>query len=212
MALVRCVAYIRVSTSSQDTAAQRAAIEAAAAARGDRIAEWYDETRGASTLQRRPALKRMRAAVTAGQVARVYVWRLDRLARSGVADTFRVIDQLRAYDCTLVTVADGLPATDGPWGDVVIAVLAAAAEIELTALRERLKVARVRCEREGRKWGRPPRLTRADWPKLLELADRGYTVRRIAMALKVPRSTVARALAQAKEARCQQSTLSTSTP
>lgn len=194
---MRSVAYLRVSTSGQDTGAQRSAIEAAAAARGDVIAEWFEETAGASSL-RRAELRRLRAAVTAGTVARVYVWRLDRLARSGVADTFRVLDQLRAYHCALVTVADGLPATDGPWGDVVIAVLAAAAEIELTALRERLKVARARCEREGRKWGRPPRLTRADWPQLLELAARGYTVRRMAMALKVPRSTVGRALAQAR--------------
>ena len=95
---------------------------------------------------RRPELARLRAAVVAGGIARVYVFRLDRLARSGVADTFRVIDQFRAYNCALVTVADGLPSTDSPWGDVVIAVLAAAAQIETDALRERLKVARIRCE------------------------------------------------------------------
>jgi DNA invertase Pin-like site-specific DNA recombinase len=194
---MRTVAYLRVSTSAQDTGAQRAAIEAAAAARGDSIAEWFDEVRGAHTL-RRPELKRLRASVIAGQVGRVYVFRLDRLARSGVADTFRLLDQFRAYNCALVTVADGMPAMEGPWGDVVIAVLAAAAEIELGALRERLRVARIRCEREGRKWGRPPRLTRADWPRLLELKAQGYTVRKIAMAIKVPRTTVQRALTQAR--------------
>jgi DNA invertase Pin-like site-specific DNA recombinase len=194
---MRSVAYVRVSTSSQDTAAQRAAIEAAAQARGDVIAEWFEEKRGAGTLSR-DELKRLHAAVTAGTVARVYVFRLDRLARSGVADTFRVIDHFRAYNCVLITVADGMPSTDGPWGDVVIAVLAAAAEIELTALKERLKVARARCEREGRKWGRPPRLTPKDWPRLLELAGRGYTIRRMAMSMKVPRSTIADHLAKAR--------------
>lgn len=197
MASMRCVAYVRVSTLSQDTTAQRAAIESAAAARGDEIAEWYAEHASAGTT-RRPELGRLRAAVTGGHVARVYVFRLDRLARSGVADTFRLIDHFRAHGCALVTVADGLPALDGPWGDVVVAVLAAAAQIELEALKERLRVARKRVEREGRRWGRPPRLTAHDWPRLLELADRGYTVRKIAMAVKVPRSTVARALKEAR--------------
>lgn len=196
---MRSVAYIRVSTSSQDTVAQRLAIEAAALARGDAIAEWFEEKAGASTM-RRHELKRLRDAVTRGGVGRVYVFRLDRLARSGVADTFRLLDHFRAHGCALVSVADGLPATDGPWGDVVIAVLAAAAEIELTALRERLKVARAKCEREGRKWGRPPRLTRAEWPRLLEMVEAGYTVRRIAMALKVPKTTVQRTLAAARAA------------
>ena len=163
------------------------------------IAEWFDEQRGGHTL-RRPELKRLRADVIAGKVARVYVFRLDRLARSGVADTFRVLEEFRAYGCALVTVADGLPSTDGPWGDVVIAVLAAAAQIELGALKERLRVARQRFEREGGKWGRPPRLTRQDWPRLLELAERHGSVRKVAMAIKVPRSTVARALQAARKA------------
>jgi DNA invertase Pin-like site-specific DNA recombinase len=194
---MRSVGYIRVSTSGQDTAAQRAAIEAAAAVRGEFIAEWFDEVRGGHSL-RRPELKRLREAVAKRQVGRVYVFRLDRLARSGVADTFRVLDEFRAHGCDLVTVADGLPSVVGPWGDVVIAVLAAAAEIELGALRERLRVARERLEREGGKWGRPARLDRKDWPLLLELQARGYSTRKIAMAVKVPRTTVMRALVAAR--------------
>lgn len=146
----------------------------------------------------RAELARLRELVKTGTVGSVYVFRLDRLARSGVADTFRVIAEFREYNCALVTVADGMPATEGPWGDVVIAVLAAAAEIELVALRERLRIARAKCEREGRKWGRPPRLTEADYPRLLELERRGFSVRRMAMSVKVPRTSVARALAAAR--------------
>jgi len=195
---VKAVAYIRVSTASQDTTAQRQAIEAAAAARGDSIAEWYDERAGAGVLER-AELKRLRADVRKGRVGRVYVFRLDRLARSGVRDTFQVLSEFAGAGTSFVTVADGMPDIQGPWGDVVIAVLAAAAEIESAALRERIKIARERCDREGRKWGRPLRLTRHDWPKLLEMKALGYSQRKMAMALKVPRTTVARALARAKQ-------------
>lgn len=193
----RAVAYIRVSTSSQDTTAQRQAITAAAAARGETIAEWYDEKANAGRLQR-PELRRLRADVRKGDVGRVYVFRLDRLARSGVRDTFQVLAEFAGANTSFVTVADGMPDIQGPWGDVVIAVLAAAAEIESAALRERIKSARERCDREGRKWGRPLRLTRHDYPRLLELDARGCSQRKMAQILKVPRTTVARALRKAK--------------
>lgn len=194
---MRSVAYVRVSTSGQDTEAQRQAIAAAAAARGDEIAQWYDERAGAGSTQR-AELRQLRADVRAGQVQRVYVFRLDRLARSGVRDTFQVLEEFRQCGCSFVTVADGLPDVAGPWGDVVIAVLAAAAEIELEALRKRLAVARAKLEKEGRKWGRPARFTRRERARLLEMAESGMTVRKISMSVKASRSTVADALARAR--------------
>ncbi|MGO9834567.1 MAG: recombinase family protein [Polyangiaceae bacterium] len=42
-------AYIRVSSRTQDHATQRAAIERAAAARGDSITTWYSEKRSAKS-------------------------------------------------------------------------------------------------------------------------------------------------------------------
>jgi DNA invertase Pin-like site-specific DNA recombinase len=54
---------------------QRAAIEKAAEARGDSIAEWYAEKRTASTAER-PELQRLMREVDAGRHRRVYVFRL----------------------------------------------------------------------------------------------------------------------------------------
>lgn len=187
-------AYVRVSSASQDGAMQRDAILRAARARGHLVPHWFaDSMTGATT--KRPELERLRAAVRAGEVEVLYVYRLDRLTRSGIRDTLAIVDELRAHGCKLVTLADGFD-VDGPASEVVLAVLAWAAKMERQAIGERITAARARVAAEGGSWGRPRRMTRADVDRARELAAEGRTVRAIAVALKVPRATVARALAK----------------
>jgi DNA invertase Pin-like site-specific DNA recombinase len=77
----------------------------------------------------------------------------------------------------------------------VLAVLAWAAKAERAAINERISAARERVEAEGRKWGRPSRLTDDQRGKVLAMRAAGRSIREIAVAMKVPRSTVARAAA-----------------
>ena len=49
---MNAAAYVRVSSKAQDDATQRSAIERAARARGDAIADWRSEKRGARTMAR----------------------------------------------------------------------------------------------------------------------------------------------------------------
>lgn len=188
---MNAAAYVRVSSKAQDYASQRAAIERAANARGDKIKEWYAEKKSAKTIAREE-LGRLRADVRAGHVRRLYVFRLDRLARSGIRDTFEVVEELRAHGCELVTVADGFD-LNGPAADVVLAVMAWAAKMERLAINERISAARERLAKEGRAWGRPPRLTPRERKGVASMRRAGHTIRQIAVALKIPRSTVARA-------------------
>ncbi|MFP2925154.1 hypothetical protein ACLESO_08050 [Pyxidicoccus sp. 3LG] len=70
-----------------------------------------------------------------------------------------------------------------------------AAQMERLAINERFSAARERGEAWGKTWGCPSRFTRADLAKLGALRVQGRALREIAIALKVPRSTVPRALA-----------------
>jgi DNA invertase Pin-like site-specific DNA recombinase len=184
-------AYIRVSTVGQDLGSQRAALERAARARGDRITKWFHEKQSARTLER-PELVRLRGAARRGELAALYVFRLDRLARSGIRDTLAVVEELRSAGCRLVTIADGFELA-GPAADVVVAVMAWAAQMERAAIGERISAARRRVADDGGAWGRPRRYV--DVARARELEAKGKSVRQIAAALKVPRSTVARAMA-----------------
>jgi DNA invertase Pin-like site-specific DNA recombinase len=172
---------------------QKAAIERAAAARGDTIEVWYSEKRSGKSLAR-PELDRLRADARAGRVERVYLFRLDRLTRSGIRDTFEAVEELRAAGTDIVTVADGF-SLNGPAAEVILAVMAWAAKMERLAINERISAARERVEAEGGRWGRPSRFTNEDRAHIVAMRNEGRTIREIAVAIKAPRSTVARALA-----------------
>jgi len=179
---VTALAYIRVSSRAQDHASQRSAIERAVAARGDVVDDWRAEKRSAKTMAREE-LQRLLGDARAGRLRgrRLYVFRLDRLTRTGVE---------------VVSVADGFEVT-GPHAEVIVAVMAWAAQMERLATAERIAAARERIEADGGRWGRPPRMGKAEVARAVEMRAQGHTVRAIARSIHVPRSTVGRALAGA---------------
>lgn len=190
--------YIRVSSPSQDYAYQRQAIDAAARARGELVGRWHGDVASGSTMNR-PALAALRAELAAGQVSRVWVWRLDRLSRSGIGDTFTAIDDIRKSGATLVSVADGF-AFEGPAADLIVAVIAWAAQMERDKIRENQDAARARMAREGRNWGRP-RLPAHTVDAIVRASSRAKdeppkSVREIARELNVSKSSVHKVLAR----------------
>ena len=188
------VAYVRVSSKAQDLGMQKLAIQRAAAARGEKMETWYQEKASGKTMKR-PELERLRNDVVRGLVRRVYVFRLDRLTRSGVRDTFEIVEEFQNHSVELVSVNDGFDLT-GPAAEIILAVLAAAAKMERLVINERISAARARVEAEGRKWGRPRRLDDVAEQRVQQLHDDGRSLREIAVALKIPRATVARTLAR----------------
>jgi DNA invertase Pin-like site-specific DNA recombinase len=186
------VAYVRVSSKAQTHAMQKAALEMAAKARGDTVARWYSDKLSGGTMAR-PGLERLRADARAGKVRRVYVYRLDRLTRSGIRDTLEVVDELRAHGCKVATAADGFD-LDGPAAEVVLAVLSWAAKMERLAINERIAAARLHVEAEGGKWGRPRSIGDAQVKRAGALRRKGLSVRAIASRMGLPKSTLDRAL------------------
>jgi DNA invertase Pin-like site-specific DNA recombinase len=188
----KVVAYLRVSSRSQDDATQLHAVQRAAAARGDELAHVYREKRSGKTLER-PELAGLRAAARAGELGKLYIYRLDRLTRSGIRDTLGVVEELRSHGCEVVSVSDAFDLT-GPAAPVVIAVIAWAAEMERLAIGERISAARDRVERQGGRWGRPTRMSPKERERARAMQAKGRTISAIARALKVPRATIGRAL------------------
>lgn len=193
-------AYLRASSSSQDLRSQRAAVQRLARARGLKVRRWYSEKQSGRKLAR-PELDKLRAAVRRGEVRTVLAFALDRLTRSGIRDTFTVVDEFRRAACELVTVSDPF-SLEGPGADVVIAVLAWAAQIERQRIGERIKSARVRVEAQGGAWGRPRRIAGELARSVLKLSAT-RSVRAIAVALKIPRATVQDEITRARRcSRC----------
>jgi DNA invertase Pin-like site-specific DNA recombinase len=200
MVTAAVVAYVRVSSKAQDYASQRAAIERAAAARGDIITTWYSEKKSAKDTPGadREALRQLRADARAGLIRRLYVFRLDRFTRSGIRDTLDVVQELQRHGVEILSMTDGFDLS-GPAAEVVLAVMAWAAQMELLARNERIAAARDRMEEEGRPWGRPPRMSAEQVARARALHAEGRSVREVAEALKHPRSTIGRAVAPSQK-------------
>ncbi len=194
------VAYVRVSSRAQDHATQRSAIERAATARGDAIVDWRAEKRTAKTMAR-AELQRLLVDSRAGRMRgrRLYVFRLDRLTRTGIADTLVTLDELRANGVEIVSVADGFD-LNGPHAEVVIAVMAWAAKIERSR-QPSGSPRRVIALRPRRPLGTTASSRPWDVARALAMRTEGHGVRAIARAMHIPRSTIARALASGAASR-----------
>jgi DNA invertase Pin-like site-specific DNA recombinase len=186
---------VRVSTPEQNYELQRAEIERAAAARGDGPLTWYSETRSGRSWVR-PELERLTRAAARGLHGRVYVWRLDRLTRRGPADTLATVQALRSAGCQLVSVTEGFDFA-GAAGELLVAMLGFLAAGESEAQLDRQRAARTALEARGGKWGRPAKISPEQCARIAALASEGRSVRSIAMAVKLKRSTVHDALARA---------------
>lgn len=186
-------AYVRVSTPEQNHALQQAAIERVRIARGDDELAWFAEKRSGRAWER-PELERLRGLVSRGACRRVYVWRLDRFTRRGIADTFELVQGFMRAGAEVISVTEGFD-FGPPFGDIMLALMAWAAQMEGRAQLERVQGARARMAAEGRAWGRPPRVPPGSEleKKIVALrAEEKRSFRSIAMAVKVPQTTVER--------------------
>src|SRR5260370_11748742 len=121
-------AYLRVSSKAQDAATQKSAVLRAAGARGHVIFTFFSEKKPGKTLAR-PELDRVRAAAARGEIKKLYVFKLDRLTRSGIADTLQAVEEFRRAGCEIVPVADGF-GVNGPAAEMSLALEAWAAKMQ----------------------------------------------------------------------------------
>lgn len=189
--------YIRVSTTGQNEAGQRAAITQWLTANGHApdAAVWYtDKTTGANLD--RPALDKLQKAIFAGQHHTVVLWRLDRLSRK-MRDGINLLAEWCDAGVRVVSVTQALDLS-GTVGKMIAGVLLAVGEMELEALKERQRVGIDAAKGRGIYQGRKPGTTKARPARAAKLRDQGLTHHEIATALGVSRSTVIRYLAESK--------------
>lgn len=186
------VAYLRVSSRSQSIATQQATIEQAARRRGDTIAEWHSETESGRKLDR-PVLSELRSRARLGELERLYVYKLDRVTRSGIRDTLAVVEELTAHGCQLVSIADPFDLAS-PAAPILIAAIAWAAQMERQMIGDRVADARRRVEARGGRWGRPSKHSDAALKRAATRIVEGTPLSTVARETGMARSTLYRAV------------------
>jgi DNA invertase Pin-like site-specific DNA recombinase len=189
--------YIRVSTTGQNEAGQRAAINEWLTAHGHdpKAATWYADKHTGATMDR-PALDRLQAAIFAGKHATVVTWRLDRLSRN-LRDGINVLCDWCEAGLRVVAITQQIDFS-GTQGKMIASVLLGVAEMELEAIKERQRVGIVAAKERGVYQGRKQGTTKAKPARAKELRDNGLKQNEIAAAMGVSRTTVNRYLRNAE--------------
>ncbi len=125
--------YVRVSSKAQDQRSQLSDLEKwVATQEGDVV--WYRDKYSGKTMDR-PGWNKLVAAINAGLVVKVVVWRLDRLGRTAKGLT-ALFDELFNRKINLFSLRDSLDLST-PAGRLMANVLASVAAYETEVRAER---------------------------------------------------------------------------
>lgn len=183
-------AYARVSTSGQTVENQFMEIEAA----GYQPDACYSDTvSGKTPAMERPEFAAMLSSIErTKKPRRLIVTKLDRLGRD-VEDVMGMVKRLKGIGCTVKVLQLGDFDLTSTAGKVVLATLAAVAEMERDLLIERTNAGLARARRDGKRLGRPRALTEGQAVKVRERLEAGLAVAAVAREFGVSRATIIRA-------------------
>ena len=143
--------YIRVSSKKQDTRSQTPDLRRWIEAYADVMpVKWYKEKFTGKTMDR-PAWKRVDADMASGKVAKLVVWRMDRLGRTAAGLT-ALFEDLQHRKIGFESIRDGVNLAT-PAGRLMANVRASVAAYENEVRSERVLAGRAAARAAGKTWG-----------------------------------------------------------
>ena len=186
--MTRTALYVRVSTKEQTTANQERELRRWAERLGLKVVAVYADTMSGARSDRAELAKLLTAAHRR-EFDVLLVWALDRVSREGIGRMVGYIEQLRAAGIRVLSHQESWLDTDGPVGELVLAIFAWVAKQERERIGERVRAGQTRARAQGVHIGRRPRLVDVEEVRRRRLAGQGW---RRAKALKVPMTTLRR--------------------
>lgn len=176
--------YGRVSTVEQTADNQRLEIERA----GYAVEYWFADTvSGKAHAAQRKQFGEMLAKLRKRDI--VVVSKLDRLGRDA-PDVLATIKALAALGVEVIVLQLGKLDLTSPAGKLMLAMLAAVAEMERDLIVERTQAGLARAKAEGKSLGRPSKTTPEQRRSMIEgFADR-HSISKLARDFGVSRATV----------------------
>jgi DNA invertase Pin-like site-specific DNA recombinase len=179
------IGYARVSSNTQDHAAQ---VEALKAAGCERI---FSEKASGKTTNGRPEFAKLMKAIAYGDV--VAVVKLDRLARSS-RDLQNILHDLQEMNCGFVSLGESWCDTTTDVGRLVMTIMGGFAEFERSLIRQRCEDGILRARRKGTKFGRPTALDAGQRRRVAERYAAGETMAELAREYACGATTIWRTL------------------
>ena len=176
--------YGRVSTKDQTTENQRLEIERA----GYAVEYWFADTiSGSAHAAQRPQFAQLLGKLRHKDT--LVVAKLDRLGRDA-PDVLATIKHLAGLKVEVIVLQLGKLDLASPAGKLMLAMLAAVAEMERDLLVERTQAGLARAKAQGKTLGRPSKLNDGQRTALVVARGRGDSISALARVYGVSRSTV----------------------
>lgn len=177
--------YARVSTREQSTDNQRREVECA----GWKIDYWFadDGVSGATPARDRPRFKEMLGKLRSGES--LVVSKIDRLGRDAL-DIQKTVRDLKEMKVRVHVVQLGGTDLTSPAGKMLLAMLAAFAEMERDLIVERTNAGLARAKANGQKLGRPAKTTPDSRIQIRARLARGESVSSVARTYGISRGLV----------------------
>ncbi len=152
---MRVAIYARVSTKAkgQDTENQLHQLRAFAKQRGSLYKVFTDEESGGKAD--RTEFKVLLLEAYQQKFDLVVFWRLDRFSREGALQTLKYLKELKDHGVDYKSFTEPYLNSLGPFGDVIVSMLAAIAAQDLIKIRENTKAALDQKKAAGIKLGAP---------------------------------------------------------
>jgi DNA invertase Pin-like site-specific DNA recombinase len=183
--------YARVSSKTQDHAAQ---VEALKAAGCERI---FSEKASGKSTNGRPEFAKLLKSLVPGDV--VVVTKLDRLARSS-RDLHNIVGELQEHSCGFVSLGESWCDTTSDAGRLMLAIMGGIAEFERNLIRKRCEEGIERARRKGTKFGRPQALDESQRRVMADRYARGETMEALAKDYGVGIGSIWRSLQSGTQA------------
>src|SRR4249919_100932 len=177
--------YARVSSNTQDHAAQ---VEALKAAGCERI---YSEKASGKSTSGRPEFAKLMKAPNHGDV--VTVVKLDRLARSS-RHLHNILHELQERGCGFVSLGESWCDTTTEVGRLMLTIMGGIAEFERGLIRRRCEEGIERAKANGKQFGRPTALDHGQRRRVAERYAAGETMAELARDYDCGEATIWRAL------------------
>ena len=179
--------YVRVSTEKQDLDNQLLVLKPFCKAKRWEIYEIYADIMTGSE-DKRPAFDRLFEDAHKMKFDVFLFWALDRFSRSGTLFTIQKLKELDNLGIGWHSYQEPYLSTLGPYGDMVISILACLAKAERERISERTKAGLARAKAAGKKIG--PGCRTYNFKKIWEEFKREKSIYRTAKLLPYGHGTV----------------------
>ena len=191
---MRVAIYARVSTrdKGQDPENQVHQLRTFAEQHGTLYKVFTEEVSGGKS--ERTELKQLQLEAYQKKFDLVVFWRLDRFSREGVLPTLKYLKELRGHGVNYKSFTEPYLDSLGPFGDVIVSMLATIAAQDLIKISENTKAALAKSKAAGIQLGAPVK-SAALITQVQAFKAEGKSNGSIARALGISPSTVAKYVA-----------------